>query len=242
MIILDFDLFTFCKKCVKSVFNKHIKQTKIMRKLLLLTLAALSISLCSCEKDDPFTGDEHISENPMFEGQADNRVNEGQNFSVITKLWQVKMRRELMIPFSAYVMQIDNRDYLYMIRLRFNQDLKVGDNINFSVFSFCPDEIAKINGCDLSADGSTANQNSGNDGIGYLVATDPIEATVKSIFAMKIRYSITFWPTDTWFIETEEGNLVFVKKSKLNVSLAPGDKIVYSKYTLYDEIVAIKKL
>jgi hypothetical protein len=213
-----------------------------MKKLLFLTLAALSISLCSCEKDEPFSGDEYVPENRIPDGQPDNRVNDGQNHSVITKLWQVKMRRELMIPFSAYVMQVDNRDYLYMIRLRFNQDLKVGDNISFSVFSFCPDEIAQINGYDLSGDGNDANQNSGNEGAGYLVASDPIEATVKSIFSMKIRYSITFWPIDTWFIETEEGNLVFVKKSKLNIALAPGDRIVYSKYTLYDEILAIKKL
>lgn len=218
-----------------------------MKKLLLFALALLSITLCACDKDDPVFGDEEnlnhvVTGNNPGNNIPGGNVNDGQRRYEITKLWEVKMRRELMIPFSAYVMQIDNRDYLYMIRLRYNQDLKVGDKITFSVFSFCPDEIAQINGCDLSTDGEDANQNSGNDGLGYLVASDPIEAKIKSIFSMEIRYSITFWPADTWFIETEAGNLVFVKKSKVNVKLAPGDRIVYSKYMLYDEILAIKKL
>lgn len=218
-----------------------------MKKLLLFALAALSIALCSCDKDDPVFGDEENLNHAVTGNNPGNNipggnVNDGQRQYEITKLWEVKMRRELLIPFSAYVMQIDNRDYLYMIRLRYNQDLKVGDKITFSVFSFCPDEIAQINGCDLSTDGEDANQNSGNDGLGYLVASDPIEAKIKSIFSMEIRYSITFWPADTWFIETESGNLVFVKKSKVNVKLAPGDKIVYSKYALYDEILTLKKL
>ncbi|MBQ8482321.1 MAG: hypothetical protein IJ532_07295 [Alphaproteobacteria bacterium] len=202
-----------------------------MKKLLFF--AFLSIALCACEKEE-------FQEDNM-PPIPENKVSDNQQQAVITKLYQVKMRRELMIPFSAYVMQINHRDYLYMIRLRFNQDLKVGDAIDFSVFSFCPNEIAKINGCDLG-DGGSANQNDNNNGIGYLVATDPIEAQIKDIFSMKIRYSISFLPIDTWFIETTDGNLVFVKKSKVNVSLAPGDRIVYSRYTLYDEILTLKKL
>ncbi|MBR1600761.1 MAG: hypothetical protein IJ677_04205 [Alphaproteobacteria bacterium] len=203
-----------------------------MKKILLFAL--LSITLCACEKDEAY-------EEKIVPDISKSAVSANQQQAVITKLHQVKMRRELMIPFSAYVMQINNRDYLYMIRLRFNQDLKVGDAIDFSVFSFCPNEIAKINGCDLG-DGSSASQNGNSNGIGYLVATDPIEAQIKDIFSMKIRYSISFWPIDTWFIETTNGNLVFIKKSKVNVSLAPGDRIVYSKYTLYDELLTLKKL
>lgn len=199
-----------------------------MKKVLLSTLVALSMTLCSCEQMDNPTG-------------SGNDVNSEMNWGVITNLWQVKMRRELFVPCSAYVIQLNHLDYLYMLRLRYNQDLKVDDAITYSVFSFCPDEIARINGYHLG-DGSDAEKNDEPDGWGYLVASDPIEATIKSIFSMKIRYSITFLPADTWFIETTDGNLVFVKKSKVNVKLAPGDRIVYSKYTLYDEILAIKKL
>lgn len=205
----------------------------IMKKLLFI-FAILSLALCSCEKEE-FYEEDNIPVVP-----ESNEYSAKQQ-AVITKLYQVKMRRELMIPFSAYVMQINNRDYLYMIRLRFNQDLKIGDAIDFSVFSFCPNEIAQINGCDLG-DGDSANQNDNNNGVGYLVASDPIEAQIKDIFSMKIRYSISFWPIDTWFIETTQGNLIFVKKSKVNTSLAPGDRIVYSKYTLYDEVLTLKKL
>ena len=194
-------------------------------------LAALSISLCSCDEDNPVIG----GDNPIEDAN-------GQQYSVITKLWQVKMRRELLIPFSAYVMQVNDRNYLYMIRSRFNHDLRVGDLITYSIDSYCPNEISRINGYDLSDDGEAAEQNDGSGGLGYLVATDPIETRIKSIFSMTIKYSISFWPADTWFIETTDGNLVFVKKSKVNVILAPGDRIVYSKYMLYDEILTLKKL
>ena len=129
-----------------------------------------------------------------------------------------------------------------MMRYRYNKDLKVGDKISFSVYSFCPNEIAQINGYDLG-DGSEAMGNVSPGAGEYLVASDAIEATVKSTFDMDIRYTITFWPISTKFIETTSGNLVFVKNSKLNVALKPGDRIVYNVYTLFpNEILAIKKL
>ena len=160
----------------------------------------------------------------------------------IEKLYSVVMRRELPYPFSAYVMRLSNGNYYYMLRYRYSQDLKVGDDIRFSVFNFCPNEIAEINGCSLG-DGSDADKGDKPKAGDYLVASDPIEATVKSMFAMKIRYSVTFYPIDTWFIETEEGNLVFVKKSKLTAGLRAGDRFVYNVYTLFpNEILAIKKL
>lgn len=208
-----------------------------MKKLLLISLAALGLTLCSCEKDEPLLPEDRFDKNQPI---PPNNGNVTQK-SVITELYQIKMRRELFIPFSAYVIQINNRDYYYMIRLRFNADLKVGDEIDFSVFTSCPNEISQINGYELG-DGTDAEQNDNSGGLGYLFATDPIEASIEKIFSMKIRYSISFLPTDTWFIKTTDGNLVFVKKSKVNISLSPGDRIVYSKYTLYDEIVAIKKL
>ena len=72
--------------------------------------------------------------------------------------------------------------------------------------------------------GAVANESMANGCV--LVASDAIEATVKSTFDMDIRYTITFWPISTKFIETTNGNLVFVKNSKLNVELKPGDRIV----------------
>ena len=48
---------------------------------------------------------------------------------------------------------------------------------------------------------------------------------------------------DTWFIELDDGGLVYVKKSKLKLELKPGDRIVYNVYTLFpNEVLAIKKL
>lgn len=193
-----------------------------------------AFALVSCSQDDP--------EDPFRPSVPGSQVSSGSKTMKIEKLYSVVMRREIPYPFPAYVMRLDNGGYYYMLRYRYAQDLKEGDEVSFSVFEFCPNEIAKINGCDLG-DGSDVGQGE-HPGIGdYLVASDPTEATVKSMFAMKIRYSVTFYPIDTWFIETEEGSLVFVKKSKLTATLNPGDRFVYNVYTLFpNEVLAIKKL
>lgn len=205
-----------------------------MKKLLLFMSAVVSLTLYACEKEDFL--EENV--NPNI---PERELYGAERHGTITKLYQVKMRRELMIPFSAYVIQVDNREYLYMIRLRFNQDLKIGDVIDYSVSTYCPNEIVKINDFCLG-EGEDANQNTGDGSLGYLVATDPIEAGIKNIFSMQVVYSITFVPIQTLFIETTEGNLVFIKKSKVKVPLAVGDRIVYSRYTLYDELLTLKKL
>ena len=161
----------------------------------------------------------------------------------ITKLYSVVMRREIPYPFKAYVLQISDGNYFYMLRLRYDKELRVGDKISFGVFSFCPNEIAQINGVDLGNGTEIPEGYNDVDAGEYLVASDPIEATVKSVFSMKIRYSITIWPIDTWFIETTDGYLLYVKKSKLDYELRPGDRFVYSVYTLFpNEVLAIKKL
>ena len=128
-----------------------------------------------------------------------------------------------------------------MIRYRYNRDLREGESIRYRVFSFCTDEIAVLNGTELG-DGSDA-VSAGTEQTRGLVASDPTEAYVRDIFDMKIRYSLTFLPIDTWFIELDNGTLVYVKKSKLNLELKAGDHIVYNVYTLSpNEVLAIKKL
>lgn len=211
-----------------------------MKKFLLLFSAfALSFLLSACQPDDPF-----VPEEPEF-SQPEEPVNSGnqkQTVFKIVKLYSIVMRRELPYPFQAYVMQLDNKEYFYMLRWRYNQDLHVGDKISFGVYSFCPHEIAQINGFDLQQEEDASS--SENPEMGEtLIASDPIEATIKNVFSMPIRYSLTFFPIDTWFFETTDGNLVYVKKSKVNVSLKPGDRIVYNVYTIFpNEILALKKL
>ncbi|MCQ2734964.1 MAG: hypothetical protein MJ212_03315 [Alphaproteobacteria bacterium] len=241
-----------------------------MKKILLFCFSACLLMCVSCEKSPwerefgNFRGDQSSysqrshnnthgndsvppgentdQDNPNPDGVPDNSVENDVHTLKITKLYSVVMRRELPYPFQAYVLQVSNGEYFYMMRYRYGHDLRVGDNIQFSVFSFCPNEIAQINGYDLG-DGSEAVPNVDPGAGEYLVASDAIEKTVKSTFDMKIRYSITFWPISTKFIETTDGNLLFVKNSKLNVELLPGDRIVYNVYTLFpNEILAIKKL
>lgn len=205
----------------------------LMKKLFILVAA--TVLLAACEKDDSAVAERFWSDTEMSTG-ADSYG------AKITKLYSVVMRRELPFPFKAYVMELNGQRYFYMMRSRFNADLHVGDYISFQTFSFCPSEISAINGYDLG-DGTNAVHNDETSAGNYLVASNPIEATVKNMFAMKIRYTIAFWPIDTWFIETTAGNLIYIKKSKLNIDLKPGDGIVYNVYTLFpNEVLALKKL
>lgn len=207
-----------------------------MKKVLLFLVAATML-LAACENDDYASEQERT-----FWTDTDAATGDNSYHATITKLYSVVMRRELPYPFKAYVMELNSKRYFYMMRSRFNADLHVGDQISFQTLSYCPSEISTINGYELG-DGSNATHNDDTGAGQYLVASDPIEATVKSMFAMKIRYTITFWPIDTWFIETTSGNLIFIKKSKLNIDLKPGDRIVYNVYTLFpNEILALKKL
>ena len=229
-----------------------------MKKVLFLSLLMCAFVCISCERDDdPFEYERPYQwEHPDHprpnnndnddNGNDDNNGNPNtqpdKNTATITKLYAIVMRRTLPYPFQAYVLQVNNSAYFYMLRYRFNQDLHVGDKISFGVYSYCQNEIARINGCDLG-DGNDAVGNSDTDAGEYLVASDPIEATVKSMFDMKVCYALPLIPFDTRFIETTDGNLVYVKKSKLNVSLKVGDRFVYNVYTLFpNEILAIKKL
>lgn len=193
--------------------------------------------------DNGNTGNSDNNGNVSNNDNTGNNGNSNVNRYAITRLYSVVMRREIPYPFKAYVLQIEDGNYFYMLRLRYKNDLYVGDKISFGVFSFCPNEIARINGVDVGEVTEMPEYNEHVNAGEYFVATDPIEATVKRIFAMKIRYSLTLWPIDTWFLETTDGNLIYIKKSKLSRPLAVGDRIVYSVYTLFpNEVVTLKKL
>lgn len=219
-------------------------------KKLFLCFAVMAICLSACDEDEPdwrlhrpdYFQDDHRPDSQNGSNSDAQNSSQEEVFSIV-KLYSVVMRRELPYPFKAYVLQINNGEYFYMLRYRYNADLHVGDKISFAVYTYCPNEIARINGCELGDGSDYGETTDGVDAGEYLVASDPIEATVKNMFAMKIRYSLTFVPIDTWFIETTDGKLIFIKKSKLNVTLKAGDRIVYNVYTLFpNEVLALKKL
>lgn len=198
-----------------------------MRKKLIWILPVLMFTACSKE-DEP---DDNFS-HPV----------EQEKCAVIEKLYPVYMRREVPLPFPAYVMRLSDGSDLYMLRTRYNRDLHQGDRIDYRVFSFCPNEIAVIDGFELG-DGSEAEKGAAAQSSRSLVASDPVEGCVAEIFDMKIRYSLTFVPIDTCFIVLEDGKLIYVKKSKLSLELVPGDRIVYNVYALSpNEVLAVKKL
>ena len=211
-----------------------------MKKLLFILLAAATV-FCSCGRGE----DEPWEDEPIDPRQTlhDMVVNETYQNRTIVRMYNIKMRRALVYPFMVYVMQMDDSGWFYILRYKYNQDLHVGDKISFSTYSFSPNEICSVNGIDLGDGSDSGDTNEDPGGGEYWVVSDPIEATVKNLFSMKVIYGIPFLAFDSQFIETTDGNLLYVKKLKLNVSLRPGDRIVYDVYTWApNEIVAIKKL
>lgn len=212
---------------------------KIINMKKILLLFAVTTLLCACEKEIPayerYERDYDLSFWSDDEQSTGNELYE----ATITRLYAVVFRQNLIVPTNAYVMELNGSRYFYMYRSRFNMDLKVGDKINFKTSSKNPYEIISINGYDLSGD-EDAQSGSSSSGLGYLFASNPIEATIKGIFSMKVRYLML---VDMVFIATTDGNLVYIKRDKLNIDLRPGDRIVYSVYTLVpNSIVELKRL
>jgi len=211
-----------------------------MKKLLFI-LAAITVLCTACGRDeDPW--EEEVYPKTPKEFLNDIVTKEKFKNLTIVRMYDIKMRRALVYPFKVYVMQMSNQQWYFLLRYKFNQDLKVGDKISFSTYSFSPNEISSINGISLG-DGTDGGSSSDNPGGGeYWVVSDPIEATVSELFSMKVIYGIPLLAFDSQFIITTTGNMVYVKKSKLNVELHPGDRIAYDVYTWApNEIVVIKK-
>ena len=210
-----------------------------MKKLVFM-LALTTVLFTACEKEDPVAeAQERVN---AFWLDAEASTGDESYEATITRLYAVVFRQNLIVPTKAYVMELNSKRYFYMFRSRFGMDLKVGDKINFKTSAKNPYEIIAINGYDLS--GGTENANGGESpGAGsYLVASNPIEATIQGIFSMKVKYLLPQL-VDMVFIATTDGNLIYIKREKLNIDLQPGDRIVYSVYTLVpNSVVELKRL
>jgi len=172
----------------------------------------------------------------MISCSKDDEVREAHS-ATIEQLWTVDS------PFPLYIMRLSDGVNASMLRHRYRHELHRGDKIRYELSSLYPNEIAKINGCETG----TTDDNVLGGGLvaGNLVASDPIEGDVISVFEMKWRYycvSMFLVPYESCFIETPE-RLIYVKKAKLNSEICPGDRIVYNVYTFFPhEVLAMKKL
>lgn len=191
------------------------------KKIMLLLLLA---GMVGCSKDDGTSPD------GLTPPETNVRV------AKIEKLWAINS------PFLLYIMRLSDGKDAYMLRYRYSKNLNVGDEISYQLSKVYPDEIAKINGCEAGDDSDIGDADFPDGG---LVASDPIEADVVSVFSMKWQYyglTMFLLPFDSYFIETPE-RLIYVKKSKLSSVPQPGDRIVYNVYTLFPhEVLALKKL
>ena len=212
-------------------------------KKIFLTLAACIICCIACTKDPAIMPN---SEDNQPTTPAQNTPDKS-HYHEIVDLWQIAMRREIPYPFKVYVLKLADGKWFYLRRLNFDGELFIGDEIKFSYYNNLPDEIAVIHVC-IRHNGPGAKENAMRPGIGtYLVASDPIEADVKDLFTMKMRYALPFTPIETVVIETTAGNLIYVKKSKLgetdSADLGIGDHFAYNVYTIFpNEVLAIKKM
>lgn len=202
-------------------------------------MALTTVLFTACEIDDPASEQKKIE---AFWLDAEAQTGDESYEATITRLYSVTFRQNLIVPTKAYVMELNSRRYFYMFRSRFNMDLKVGDKINIKTNPQNPYEIIAINGYDLS--GGTEDANSGdNPGGGqYFVVSDPIEATIQGLFSMKVKYALPKL-VDMVFIATTDGNLIYIKREKLNIDLKPGDIIVYNVYRwVPNSVVELKRL
>ncbi len=168
--------------------------------------------------------------------------NGGQVTYKITHIWECVIKRSIMFPFPAYVMRCNNGKYYYVLRYRYPYDLHVGDEIYFTVSSFCENEIEQINGHNYNG-GEGANENEYPDLGSKLVASDPIEAEVYGTFPIQMCTNIPILPQSYWCIVTTGQKLLFVTPNNIDFVPAPGDRFVYSVYTLFpNSILKAKKL
>ncbi len=214
-----------------------------MKKVLFFGVIWFCVSAFACTPEEmPALPPEEIPEE-----QQPVVNNDESHFHTITQLLAITMRQEMLLPFKLYVLQLEDGKWFYLRRLNFDGELHLGDAIMFSYYANCTDEIAVIHK-QRTYGGDPARVNANKPELGtYLVASDPIEADVRNMFVLNMRYASLFQPIETCLIETRDGNLIYVKTSKLvetnSQSLTIGDHFVYSVYTIYpNEVVAIKKL
>ena len=216
-----------------------------MKKVLLfLSFMAMLCNLQACQKEEPVLPSQQAQE----QAQPQRAESQDEPYSTITQLWEISMRREIPYPFKVYLLEVDGGKWFYLRRLNvYGGELHVGDEIRATVYYEIPDEIASIDKLKCHK-GEQAKVNAMRPGVGtYLVASDPIEADVKNMFTLLMRYSLTFTPIKTVVIETVQGNMIYVKASKLaetdSADLAIGDQFAYNVYTIFpNEVLALKKM
>ncbi len=215
-----------------------------MKKILMFFMLAGMMIFTACTKDPA----------PMNEPEEENQAvtpsdsqEDKTHYHTIVDLWQIAMRREIPYPFKVYLIKLGDGKWFYLRRLNFDGELHFGDEIKFSYYNNVPDEIATIHDV-IFHNGAGARENAMRPEIGtYLVASDPIEADVKNMFELKMRYALPFTPIETVVIETTDSNIIYVKKSKLgetdSADLKIGDHFAYNVYTIFpNEVLAIKKM
>ena len=220
---------------------------------MFFALCVLFLSASSCEPqvtppEPPGPEPERVEGQLITDAPQNPLAPSGEeDMYAIADLWLVNMRTDYSATttYPVYLIKLENDKRFYLRKSKVEGELKIGDKIAFAYFNIMPDEIAKIKKI-KKGDGAAAKQNAMAPESGTTLAVSmPIEAVVKDMFVLNMRYAQTFSLKETVFVETAE-NMIYIAKSALLETnardLKVGDELLYNVYTIFpNEILGIKK-
>ena len=226
------------------------KSVAILKNIIILTLFALVLSASSCEPQvqpvDPPTPEQERHEGQLITDAPKNPLASSADEAdmyAIKDLWLIDVADILQPPHAnaVYLVKLENDKRFYLRRYNFSGELKIGDKIAFSYFDAMPEEIAKVKQV-KTGNGEPAKQNVMAPASGSTLEVSlPIQTYVKDLFVLKMRHTKTFTLKETVFIETKEGNMVYIDKAKLAGTnaqdLKVGDLFNYNFYTIFPNMV-----
>lgn len=223
-----------------------------MKKIFFFALCVLFLSASSCNQ--PITPPEPEPQPETVEGQQvtdapKNPLASGDEADMyaISDLWLIDVcADDLKSATPVYLVKLENDKRLYVKRYNLSGELKFGDKIAFSYFNVLPDEIAKVKRIKTD-NGQAAKKNAMEPASGSTLEISlPIITEVKDLFVLKMRHERLFSAKETVFIETTDGNMIYIEKSRLAEAnaqdLKVGDSFMYNIYTIFpNKVYALRK-
>ncbi|MBQ7660399.1 MAG: hypothetical protein IJS26_06680 [Alphaproteobacteria bacterium] len=220
---------------------------------MFFALCVLFLSASSCEPrvtppEPPGPEPERVEGQLITDAPQNPLAPSGEeDMYAIADLWLIDVcADDLKSATPVYLVKLENDKRLYVKRYNLSGELKFGDKIAFSYFNVLPDEIAKVKKIKTD-DGQAAKKNAMEPASGSTLEISlPIITEVKDLFVLKMRHERLFSAKETVFIETTDGNMIYIEKSRLAEAnaqdLKVGDSFMYNIYTIFpNKVYALRK-